>query len=412
MIPASEGQIINGTAVPTQVPYVPREGRNLVNIMLLGGDDELSQDGYGRTDTMIIVSINKDAGSVSMLSLPRDLFVYVPTTSGMMERLNIVYDFGEVNGYTGGGIGLLRQTILYNFGINVHYYARVNFSGFKEIIDAVGGVGIAVDCAYEDYQLLEAELPDGVIGDDEDGWVLPVGYYQMNGAQALWYVRSRHNSSDFDRGRRQQQLLRALWHQGRAELSITNAPNLWNQMMEVVDTNVPFQEFVSLVPLALNLDLDRIQSYTLTRTYHTIPWQPPNGSYVQLPVYDTVRPLLEDFYRPPPAARLAVAGSSIAVYNGTENANWDRVAAERLGWEGLAAYAAGSAETQDHAETVLIDYTGQQRGSSAPQIAAALNISSENIRFEPDPDRVADYAVILGSNYNSCDASVVPVDDI
>ena len=144
-----EGKWMSGTRVPKRAPETFREHR-LVNVMLLGSDDQLSDDNFIRTDTMVVVSLNVETGTVSMLSLPRDLFVYIP--HGKMGRLNTAYGLGEnLNWDPGRGFGLLRQTIFYNFGINVHYYARVNFSGFEAIIDRLGGVDIAVDCAYRDY---------------------------------------------------------------------------------------------------------------------------------------------------------------------------------------------------------------------------------------------------------------------
>ncbi len=406
------GQIINGTAVPTIVPLLPRDNQPLVNIILLGGDDELTNDGSVRTDTMIIVSINRDTNTVSMLSLPRDLFVYIPTVNGAMERLNVVYGFGEAIGWTDGGFGLLRQTIAYNFGINVHYYAKVDFSGFKDLIDTLDGVEIAVDCPYQDYQLIGAEVPDGaVIADDEGLQTLNVGVYQMSGGQALWYARTRLNSSDFDRGRRQQQLLRAIWRKGLNSLSITTAPQLYDQMLDIIETDMGVNEFISLIPIALNLDVGRIRSFPLIRTYHTLPWQPPDGAFVQLPIYETMRPLLEDFYRAPVSSQLLVEAATIEVVNGTENLDWDQVAADRLAYEGFRASWGGEADNLEYEQTVLIDYTGDAKGTSRTEIAQALNIRPDNIRVEPDPNRTADFRVILGQNYNSCTVGgVLPIE--
>src|SRR5690606_10452392 len=111
--------------------------------------------------------------SVAMLPLPRDLYVYIPGWT--MQRLNLAYIHGEAVGWMNGGFGLLRQTLLYNFGINVHYYAMVNLTGFKAIVDAVGGVELAVDCAIEDLPLIGAEVPAGAYQVNEDGYyVLPV----------------------------------------------------------------------------------------------------------------------------------------------------------------------------------------------------------------------------------------------
>ena len=143
------GLKLSGTAVPRPVQVIPRD-YDLVNVILLGGDDELTDDNFVRTDTMIIVSLNLETGTVSMINLPRDLFVYIPR--GSMGRLNTAFGIGEyINWNPDAGFGLLRQTIFYNFGINVHYYARANFASFESIIDRLGGVDIAVDCRYRDF---------------------------------------------------------------------------------------------------------------------------------------------------------------------------------------------------------------------------------------------------------------------
>ncbi|MFW5692342.1 MAG: LytR C-terminal domain-containing protein, partial [Chloroflexota bacterium] len=120
-----------------------------------------------------------------------------------------------------------------------------------------------------------------------------------------------------------------------------------------------------------------------------------------------LRPLVEDFYRPPSESQLLIQGATVAVYNGTSNADWDRVAAERLQWEGFSGYAAGAAEQGTVEQTMMIDYTGQDKGSSRDEIAAVLNIRPENIVYEPDPNRTSDFAVVLGPDYNSCDVQGV-----
>jgi polyisoprenyl-teichoic acid--peptidoglycan teichoic acid transferase len=398
-----------GTAVPTIVPPVDRQ-YDLVNILLLGGDEQITNDGFLRTDTMIILSINRMTNTVAMLSLPRDLYVYIP--SGTMQRLNIAYAIGENIGWTDGGWGLLRQAIFYNLGINVHYYALVNFSGFEEIIDTIGGVDVAVDCAIENLPLIGATVPEAAkIVDEVGNRVLEVGYYHLSGGEALWYARSRDNSSDFDRGRRQQQILRAIWRKARSTGQLANLPTLWNQGLQVVQTNLGFQDMIGLLPIALNLDPSRIENFLLTRTYHTTPWQTPDGDFVQLPIYDTMRPLLEDFYQPPTESQIEIGGATVIVRNGTTNANWDVVAAERLVWDSLAASAAGTAAKTDYQDTILIDHTGQEKGSSRNEIAKTLNVKPENIQIAADPNREADFEVILGANYNSCTFAVLPVNE-
>jgi polyisoprenyl-teichoic acid--peptidoglycan teichoic acid transferase len=405
---AEPGKVIDGINVPTQVPEIQRD-YNLMNIVLLGGDDELTGEEVGRTDTMIVVSINKDTGTVSMLSLPRDLFVYVPTEEGLMRRLNTVFGIGESLGWEpNGGFGLLRDTLYYNFGINVQYYARVNFSGFQEIIDTLGGVPVAVDCAYQDYRLIGAELPEGAQVSEEDEYLytVDIGYYEMSGAQALWYARTRRSATDFDRGRRQQQILRSMWRTALDTGQLANLPQLWGDVTAILDTNVDITDVLGLVPIALNLNVSEIRSYTFDLGYHTLPITVTGNDGVAMnvhqPLFDLMQPVLQAFYRPPSNSQVLVEGATIAVYNATDNLDWDRVAAQRLGWEGFRASWYGEAETNDQEETILIDRTGQQKGSSLNEIASVLNVRPENIRVEPDPNREADFEVILGDNYNSC----------
>ncbi len=397
------------TAIPTAVTAVDRHGYDLVNIVLLGGDDEVTGDNIARTDTMIILSINRTTGTVAMLSLPRDLFVWIPGWT--MQRLNLTYTHGEQVGWTDGGFGLLRQAVFYNLGINVHYYALINLSGFKQIVDAVGGVDLAVDCTIQDYAIVGATVPAAASGPDEDAsYILPVGYYHLNGEEALWYARSRGNSSDFDRGPRQQQILRAIWRQTRSTGQLANLPDLWSQATQIVQTNLSFDDMLTLVPIALNLNVSNIEHFSFARLYHTTPWTTPDGSNVQLPNYDAVRELLTDFYTPPTESQVILEGAQIVVYNGTNNADWDRVAAERLAWDGFSAVASGAADRTDYADTMLIDHTGQTKGSSLQEIARILNVRPENIILQPDPNREADFEVILGGNYNSCTRAVLPLE--
>jgi LCP family protein required for cell wall assembly len=402
---------IAGTAVPPAAQLVPRNDP-LVNILLLGSDNEIVNDGTIRTDTMIVVSINTRTGTVAMLPLPRDLFVYVPTPT--MTRLNTVYGIGEAFGWDGGGFGLLRQTIFYNLGINVHYYAFINISGLATIIDTIGGVDVAVDCAIQDFAIIGATVPAAAIGPDVDAaYILPVGYYHLSGGEAVWYARSRGNSDDFDRGRRQLQLLRAIFRAGRDSGQIARIPELWGDLTSVVETDIPFELALGLMPIALNLDSGEIESFNMIRTYHTSPWTPSEGTFanqnVQVINPQPVFELLNDFYTPPTTSRLDLATASIAVYNGSTRENLDYVASERLREEGFNAVAMGPFETQDYATSVVFDYAALDRGSPLPVLLDALNIPSTSVTTQADAARTVDYMVIVGEDFDSCDGSIVPI---
>ncbi|MBZ0308676.1 MAG: LCP family protein, partial [Anaerolineae bacterium] len=393
------------TGIPTAMPrFIPRDqdnnAYNVVNILLLGHDSEsLQVDNVFRTDTMIVVNVNLDTQTVSMLSLPRDLLVWV---SGWgMQRLNLVWGRGEAIGWTDGGWGLLRQTILYNFGIEAHYYAMVDFTGFKTIIDTVGGVTIPVDCPLQDYLWTgEYDANDQPIFELT---TLPIGVHEMNSRVALWYARTRRNSSDFDRGRRQQQILRAIWTKSKDLGLITQLPTLWDSMNEVVDTNISLPMMIELAPLALSIEPADIENHFFMLGLHTLSFALAGGENVQVPNPDqSMLGLVLNFLSPPTENVLVADAADIQIYDGSgSDAQWDSVAADRLLWEGLLAQSMGTAD-EVYPETVLIDYVGESKGSAIEQIISLLNINPQNIQIEPDPDRTSDYKIILGQNYNSC----------
>ena len=398
------------TALPTAFPIIDRRGANLVNILLMGQDNEVTGDSLARTDTMIVVSINRDTNTVSMLHLPRDLYVYMPQVG--MGRLNTVYGVGSALGWDGGPFFYMRQVILYNLGINVHYYAMVDLTGFASLIDTVGGVNLAVDCAIQDYQIIGAEVPSGAVLSDPAAlqYTLPVGYYTMTGAEALWYARSRGNSDDFDRGRRQQQLLRAAFRSARDNgllSDFTRLPGLIQEGLAVVETDMPFDTILSLAPLALQVNPSDIETYRLIRTYHTQPWQPPDGQFVQLPVFDPVFELMNDFYTPPTANQTSLRAATVRVLNGTDNPNFDWVAAERLGEANFAAVPSSEFENTEPT-TYVIDYTGSEKGSSLAEILRTLKLTEAQVRVQPDANRAYDYDVVVGADYNACGGAVLP----
>jgi LCP family protein required for cell wall assembly len=392
------------TAIPTQVPLANRRGYDIMNIILLGSDGAVEPtDPSYRTDTMIIVSINRTTGTISMLSLPRDLFVFIPGWT--MQRLNLAYQRGELIGWTDGGFGLLRQTILYNFGIPIHYYASIDFDGFETIINTLDGVDMAVDCAIQDYRF------EGYDDWDEPIYrlyTLPVGLHHLDADMALWYARSRRNSSDFDRGRRQMQLLLAIYDEAKEQGLLAQAIELWPQLNEIAETNLTLPDIIGLLPLGLSLDPSKIQSYNFIRTYHTTPWQPPDGAYVQLPNWEPISQLIDNFYIPPTENRLVQEGARIEVLNGSGNEGWGWVAAERLAWEGFVPEVnVDFVPEAPYPNTLITDFTGRTKGSSLNGIVEALNANGNNVVIEPDPDAAYDFRVIVGQDYNSCTFAVL-----
>lgn len=174
-----------------------------VNILIIGIEGPNYPGGL-LSDSMMIASVDTKAKSVSLLSLPRDLYVTIPGYG--KDKINAAHSLAEQaaakTGQKGKGPALLKQVIVDTFGIPIHYFVRMDFDGFRKIIDAIGGVDINVKSAIHD-----PFYPNGTGG--YATFSLKAGPQHMNGDVALKYARSRQTTSDFDRARRQQDIVSA-----------------------------------------------------------------------------------------------------------------------------------------------------------------------------------------------------------
>ncbi len=213
------------------------EGR--INVLLLGMRGENMVGGGLLADTIMVVSIKPIEKKVSMVSIPRDFYVPVPGEN-YSQKINYVYFHGEEKEKNGGGIKQMKQVVSEISGQPIHYAVTINFKGFEQLVDAIGGVKINLAQSFtEPMQFHEEKVCDDLNGgvfkvksgnfeykknergkivatyplcynsSEECGGVftLPAGEQTLEGKKALCYVRSRVTSSDFDRARRQQQVL-------------------------------------------------------------------------------------------------------------------------------------------------------------------------------------------------------------
>ncbi len=378
-------------------PLVPTGDYDISNILLLGSDQRHDDPSY-RTDTIIVVSINRTTNTVNLLSIPRDLYLYIPGYG--QERINTASIRGDLVKWPGRGAGLLAYAITYNLGIRIDRYAKVNFDGFKEIVDSLGGVDVAVDCPLTDYRIASPKL-DPNNEANYKLFTLPIGYHHMDGALALWYARSRETTSDFDRSRRQQLVLRAIWRRAQEQGLIDNLPRLWDQATKIVETNLTLVDAAGLLPIALDLDASKMHSYFLGPG-QVSGWTTPDGAQVLLPIPKAIRAVVKQLYTPPTDNRLVAEQPSLEIYNGTKNKAWDKIAASRLSWEGFTPTDAGNADSLSYPNTVIYDYTGSAKPSSLKLLEAVLGVKKTDVIDAPNPDRSVDFRVILGASYNAC----------
>ena len=202
--PSSTATVPVSTSTYEPSTPIQQQASGLVNLLLLGSDFSENGRAY-RTDVIILVSVNLSTQTVNVLSIPRDLYVEIPGLG--MERINAAELYQtQIETYT-HPLGLLAETIEYNFGIQIDHIVRVNFDGFRDLIDILGGISIPVDCPISGYQLIQND-------DGSSQWqmsVLEPGIHNLNGELTLWYARQRIDSSDFERNRRQQIILWTLW---------------------------------------------------------------------------------------------------------------------------------------------------------------------------------------------------------
>jgi LCP family protein required for cell wall assembly len=246
---------------------LPSGGR--INLLLLGSDQRPYEGGF-RTDTIILVSLDPNSGTGSLVSFPRDLYVNIPGWT--QQRINTAMGYG--------GFPLLASTLEYNFGVRPEHYVMVNFWAFVETIDSLGGIDVHAAQTLTDHR------------DGHGYYTVQAGLNHMDGETALWYARSRYTTSDFDRGRRQQEVILALFDRLISLNAIEQAPELYDIYVQNVTTDLTWQDIAPLLPLAAQLrDTSRIRQYFIGPGQVT-SWTTPGGAQVLLPNQAAIQAIL------------------------------------------------------------------------------------------------------------------------
>jgi len=380
--------------VNTPLPLQPISNTETINFLLIGSDRRPDGTSH-RTDTLLIAIVWYKEGQVSLISIPRDTWLYIPDVG--MDRINTAYQYGEFSGYPGGGMTLLRDTIFQNFGIRIDHTAMVEFDGFRRIVDTLGGIDVPIACPYTDWRLISPELDQN----NEDNWWLYTvgpGQVHMDGDLALWYARSRSKSSDFDRGRRQQEVIRTIFQKALQTDTFSKIPQLYNDFSSTVLTDMGLTDMLSLAPYAVNFTNANIRSYYIRPPY-VQPWTTPGGAAVLLPQDSHNQLLIE-------ATTLSAFAATretitIEVVNGSNFETMETLAASRLNYAGYET-TLGTVENHNYGTTVLVDHTTSQDVNQRQAILNVLGTPSANILSMPDPNSKVQYHLIIGADYQAC----------
>jgi LCP family protein required for cell wall assembly len=375
---AADAPTTNVTDAPPPTPQ-PRSPVGRLTILLMGIDqrpDEAAAGGDpGRTDSMVLVSIDYDAHTASLVSIPRDGFVVIPEHGN--ERVNAAYTFGEID-QRGGGPVLAKRTVAQVFGVPVDRYALVDIHSMEQVVDTLGGVWIdnprrLVDTEYptDDYRTITIDIP--------------AGRQLMDGVTAVEYARTRHPDSDYGRQARQQQVLLALRDQILQLNVLPQLPRLLPQLLNLIRTDMSPAEIAQVANFGRGLD----------RNHDLVPLPPdanltpsytgPGGaSYINLtPRYRaSVKELIEQ-------PRVMAERAEISVYNDGAPVGYGSKAADVLTRIGLLV---SKVDTGTRVAATRIE-AGAGARQTAALVVQALGLPADALVVDGDSSSVR---VLLG----------------
>jgi len=360
-------------------------GGGRVNVLLMGLDTRKGdrEDGT-RSDTMIVVSIDQGSKSASMLSIPRDLWVEIPGHGN--NRINASYYFGDRDKPGSGGPPLAKATVSKLLGLSVDYFVQVDFEGFRQIINAIGGVTLDVK-----KPLVDNEFPTEDFGIKRI--YIPAGVQHMDGPTALEYARSRHADSDLGRNQRQQAVLLAVREQGVNLGAVTNN-QLQTALQGAIKTDLQAGDILGLVQTGIGMNKDNIRNYSidanLTRQANV------EGNDVLLPNREGIRGLVQQMTSSSTAAP-AKETATISVLNGTFTQG--RASSTQKFLEGKGYTISNVEQASDagnYLHTIIRVYNGKQK--TASELAGLLGLSSDKIQVKSGGPAGIDLEIVCGED--------------
>jgi LCP family protein required for cell wall assembly len=398
--PAPQGSDLPAATIP------PWNGTERLNILLIG-TDQRPRDGTFNTDTLIVASIDPTTKQVAMFSLPRDS-TNIPLPPGPLHdayssyggvyprKINSLFttvrnrpDLVPGTSRTRGFNGL--KLVLGNlYGLDIKYFVEVNFEGFRQVVDAMGGVTINVQVPVVDNQYPSDTGRTARV-------YIPAGIQHMTGAQALVYARSRHGSDDFDRGARQQRVISSMREQADVATIIPRIPQLIDALKATVKTDIPQSELAKLAGLASTVDTKNIRSYVFSYPRYGTQTPPGVSPYAYLPDPNRIRAAVANAFKTDPRLEdtrnaLGQENASIWVLNGSRRDGEGTDVAAYLEYYGLTASAPKQAPANVPPDTRIVVYNGAE--ANLPATVAFLESTFKTkVVLMSDPAARADIVI-------------------
>jgi LCP family protein required for cell wall assembly len=242
-----------------------------INVLIFGIDWTTPFDVLARSDTVILSTFMPHKPYTGMLSIPRDLWVNI--TRFGENRINTAHYFAEAE-TPGNGPFILMDTIRNNFGVDVNYYVRLRFEGFKDIVDAMGGLDINLSEPAAGYE---------------------AGRYHLTGNKALAFARQRYGSDDFFRMEHGQLLIKSAIKQMMNPMKWWRLPKIILAIRRSIDTNVPVWVWPRIAFTFVRLGPNGIDNRTISREM-VEPFLTSDGAQVLLPRWELIQPVLIDMF--------------------------------------------------------------------------------------------------------------------
>ncbi len=397
------------SAVGTLAPELPAwDGKERLNILLVGVDQRSDQS-YFNTDTLIVASIDPKTNEVAMFQVPRDT-VDVPVPANARNVWGSVYQ-GKINAWYANnrnrsdlwrgdnsrtrGFNALKALLGELYGLDIRYYVMVNFQGFRDAVNTLGGVQINVQ-----IPVAESDYPTA-------GGVtrvyIPAGPQHMSGADALIYARSRHRAQggDFDRGRRQQRVLVSLRDQMNVQSIMANLNDLAKTLKQSVNTDIPLAQIPKLLSLADSVDTKNIRSYVFSPSFYATESTVPVRGYIIQPNVVRIRKAVKEAFSTPPALlalrdRLGAEAARVWVLNASGRGGLSANTSDKLAYDGLDA-SAPNQHPSTVSTTKVVVYNGAE--TEMPETIKYLeDLFNVKVTTANDPKTTVDIVITLGRN--------------
>jgi LCP family protein required for cell wall assembly len=373
-----------------------------INILLLGIGGA-GHDGPNLTDTNILLSIEPKTKKVAAVSIPRDLLVNIPDKGWW--KINNANHFGEVDNPGAGG-EYARQVFSEVFNLPIQYFVRVDFSGFEQFIDELGGVRVYVDESFSDSSYPTDDYKYQTIA-------FQAGWQAMNGDRALKYARSRHGDngegSDFARSRRQQKILEAVKEQVLSSDTFLN-PRKINALLKMVSqhvkTNFGLDEIIALLDLTKTLDTKNVLNLVLDDAPTGLLYASNvNGAYVLQPKsgnFQTIQFLIQNIFTNQQAIGAAKIIPKLEVRNSTAETGLAAKTADELKLAGYKVMKIGNALEQNLEKNLIYRLTTEAQPDTEKYLTEKFNASIEPTvpsAIRDDADLTTDYYIVIGTDY-------------